>query len=116
MHATHDALRRQDWLQRTTPVDTPKYDSANVNPLIAARQYLRVILQDAQRPMASRSGTMWLLQLSHIKMGNKGGPNWMSSPTLNKKIKLHCAMLNQGHEAAAALNEQAQQLGVTVVP
>ena len=84
--------------------ETPKYDPKNYDAMIRERTYLRVPLA----PMAGRSATVWLVQLSHIKTGNSGASK-LKGNVLNKKIHLFAAALNQGCRKAA-------ELGGHVVP
>ena len=52
--------------------------------------------------MPQRSGTVWLVQVAHIKTGGKKGPSFLGGNALNKKIRMFAACMNQGREAAVA--------------
>ena len=52
--------------------------------------------------MPQRSGTVWLVQLVHIKTGGKRGPRHLGGNALNQKIRMFAATQNLVREAAAA--------------
>ena len=67
---------RADKLILAGAVETPKYMSDHQDKSIAHRPYLRVLLAE---PMPRRLATTWLVQLSHIKTGNRDGPSFLGS-------------------------------------
>ena len=97
--------------------ETPKYLLQHENKDIALRTYLRVLLSPVLEPMPRCSATVWLMQLGHIKTGSKGGPSYLGTDTLNRKIRMFAAIRNHGSEAAAELNKKTQLFApASVVP
>ena len=93
-------------------IETPHFLPNHNDVSIARRSYLRVSF--AQQPTL-RSGRLlplkvWLVQLSHIKVGGKRGPSHLGTNPLNKKIRLLCAALNQGRDEAAAASTRGNPL------
>jgi hypothetical protein len=84
--------------------ETPRYDPDSDIDSIARRCYLRVLFAQSREPPAGSQRLApvcrWLVQLSHIKTGQKGGPSFLGGNQLNKKIRLLCASMNQGRVAA----------------
>ena len=86
-------------------VETPQFLPQHQDEAIRRRTYLRVPLAQPppeHSPMPQRSGTVWLVQLAHIKTGGRKGPSYLGGNALHKKMRMFAATMNQGHEAAAA--------------
>ena len=109
-HTIHDALRRGDRLACVGAAEFPQFLPCDRKDSMRQRRYLRVPLTDASTP-----GTVWLVQLTHIKSGGKRGPSFLGSNPLNKKIQLSAAAQLQGREAAAKLAAGASTPSVVVV-
>ena len=114
-HTTHDALRRKDKLLLAGIIERPYFVPDHNAQKIAQRTYLRVPLAQCARVRSDgqlMQLKVWLVQLSHIKVGKKGGPSFLGKNTLHKKIQLFSAALNQGRRKAAA----ASTRGIPFIP
>ena len=80
---------RADNLILAGAVDTPMYMPDHQDKSIANRSYLRVPLSE---PVPRRLATMWLVQLSHIKTGNRDGLSFLGSSPFNRKVWLMAAL------------------------
>ena len=74
-------------------IETPHFLPNHNDVSIARRSYLRVSF--AQQPTL-RSGRLlplkvWLVQLSHIKVGGKTGPSYLGTNAANKNVRLFSA-------------------------
>ena len=103
-HATHDApSRNKNWLDLAGDVETPRYLPDHENKQMRERRYLMVPLSQqtmALPPCPVPSRTVWLMHLSHIKVGSSGASK-LGSNGLNKKCRLLAGLQTNGHEAAS---------------
>ena len=101
MHATLDALRRGDRLALAGVVEKPRYLPRDDNEKVAQRSFLRVPLTGASTPGCGGSETVWICQVCHSNVGDKGSKSTLGSNPLNKKIRLCAAAQNLGRAAAS---------------